>query len=163
MELSDLLILLFVLAPLLERFLNKRKQQAPGNRPVEPAPEPASKPDLNVDWDKALKELEVLLGGQPEPAQVPAPAPPPMPRLEQKPFETVRTEHKKPEFRSHRHESSFAFHKPVDHAPVEPEAEAHPEPIQLKVDAAAIRSTVVLNEILLPPVSKRPKGFLHRR
>lgn len=146
---SQLLVLLFFLLPLIERFFGNKKKKEQQN-----APEPVEI-DSDVDdsvpemtWEETLQQLEGMFKGEPTPAPVPVEAPKP-----------------KVEFKSRANPVVFEapvyeFNTPYVDTPLVSEAEEiSARPIHVKLTKQNIRDAVVINELLMRPVSMRPRSL----
>ncbi len=145
---SQLLVLLFFLIPLIERFFGKKKQGQQN------APEPIDvEHDVNdsapeMTWEETLQQLEGMFKGEPTPAPVPVEVPKP-----------------KAEFRSRASSAKieapvYEFATPYIDSPLVSSAEELTDrPIHVKLTKQNIRDAVVINELLMRPVSMRPRSM----
>lgn len=154
-SLSHLLILLFFLIPLFERFFGKKKA---GHKS---APEPEwIEPDYGKDdavtemtWEETLQQLETVLSddvAKPKPAAIPVPV-----RLDRSySYESpLRREFVRNEFKST--EPHFRSESLLDTPLVSAAEELTERARHVRVTREALRATIVLNEIMMPPVSRR--------
>jgi len=145
---SQLLILLFFLIPLIERFFGKKKQ----NQQQEPDPIDI---DHDVDdsapemtWEETLQQLEGMFKGEPAPAPVPVEVP--KPRNEFK-FRSKSARIETP---------VYEFTTPYIDSPLVSSAEElTSRPVHVKLTKQNIRDAVVINELLMRPVSMRPRSM----
>ncbi len=145
---SQLLVLLFFLIPLIERFFgNKKKGQQSEPEPVEIDTDlDDSKPEMT--WEETLQQLEGMFKGEPEPAPVPVEVPKP------------RTE-----FRSRASSAKievpvYEFVTPYIDSPLVSSAEElTSRPIHVKLTKQNIRDAVVINELLMKPIAMRPPSM----
>lgn len=145
---SQLLILLFFLIPLIERFFgNKKKGQQNAPEPVDVETDVADAgPEMT--WEETLQQLEGMFKGEPAPEPVP-----------------VEVRKPKNEFRSRANPAAFQaptydFNIPyVDSPEVSSAEELTARPIHVKLTKQNIRDAVVINELLMRPVSMRPRSL----
>ncbi len=143
---THLLILLFLLLPLIERFFGKKK------RGSQPAPDPVGTDydddTTDMTWEETLEQLETVIKGDKKPA-----------RLEQTyKFEApTRHEFTKNEFKST--QLNYRSESLLDTPLVSAVEDIGERPSHIKVTRQNLREAIVMNEILLPPVSKRLRSL----
>lgn len=149
-SISQLLILLFFLLPLIERFFNKKKNRGRTAEPVE-----ADDDDIqDLSWEETLERLDTVLKGEAEVKPAPRPA---LDREFQvgaepaRPLAEFRNLAPKPALTEEERAKLYSDFKVVDY--VDPDA------MTIRLDHRQLRESIVVNEILMPPVSMRP----HRR
>jgi hypothetical protein len=144
---SQLLILLFLLLPFIERFFGKKKTgQTPAEEQMESQPEYYDdEPTTEMTWEETLAQMESVIKGE-TPRLNPAPMPARMGR------EFVKNEFKstKPHFRS---ESL------LDTPLVSVAEDLEVRTPHVRVTRQSLREAIVINEILAPPVSRRAHGL----
>jgi hypothetical protein len=147
---SQLLVLLFFLIPLLERFFgNKKKGQQSEPEPVEIDTDvDDSKPEMT--WEETLQQLEGMFKGEPEPTPAPVPVDVPKPRTE------FRSRVSKVNIEMPAYEFVTPY---VDSPLVSSAEELTVRPIHVKLTKQNIRDAVVINELLMRPVSMRPPSM----
>lgn len=171
--LFEILALIFILWPLIQRFLNKNKPQSETDGTqidgYENGPEVRHNRERE-EWDRAMSELESIFTGEPikEPVH-PAPVPEPViatsqPKEQAKAVhsfyeERIQKEKTRDEFVAHITDAlaSDAIYKSLDeHVVVEDETKsAHSIFADIK-DLQRIREFYVMKEVLDKPRSKRP-------
>lgn len=156
-SISQLLVLLFFLLPLIERFFGKKK----GQNQQRPEPEEIDiEEDLpEMTWEETLERLETVLKGEaqapkaePEPQPVPIHAPT---RGRPRALEAAVG----PEFKSlvpkspmteEERQRLYSLFEVVD--------DAAEEAVQIRLDRRHLRESIVLNEILSRPVALRRRS-----
>lgn len=149
-SISQLLVLLFFLLPLIERFFRKIKGQ-PTQRPER------EEVDIDEDlpemtWEETLERLETVLKGEAQPS--PAPVQP-------KPARSTRALEAAvgPEFKSmvpkspmteEERQRLYSTFTVVD--------DTAGKPVQIRLDWPHLRESIVLNEILSRPLSMRRRS-----
>lgn len=155
---SQLLVLLFFLLPLIERFFGKKKAgQKNAPEPVEIEPDYEDEPATEMTWEETLEQLESVLKGEkpkPKPESIPVPV-----RLEQTYTSeaTVRREFVKNEFKST--EAHFRSESLLDTPLVSAAEDLEVHTQHVKVSRQSLREAIVINELLAPPVSRRPRAL----
>lgn len=155
---SQLLVLLFFLLPLIERFFGKKKAgQKNAPEPVEIEPDYEDEPATEMTWEETLEQLESVLKGEkpkPKPESIPVPV-----RLEQTYTSeaTVRREFVKNEFKST--EAHFRSESLLDTPLVSAAEDLEVHAQHVKVSRQSLREAIVINELLAPPVSRRPRAL----
>ena len=155
---SQLLVLLFFLLPLIERFFGKKKAgQKNAPEPVEVEADYDDEPATEMTWEETLEQLEsVLIGEKPKakPESIPVPV-----TLEQtyRSEAPVRREFVKNEFKST--EQHFRSESLLDTPLVSAPEDLETRTAHVKVTRQSLREAIVVNEILAPPVSRRPRAL----
>lgn len=155
---SQLLVLLFFLLPLIERFFGKKKAgQKNAPEPVEIEPDYADEPATEMTWEETLEQLESVLKGE-KPKAKPESIPVPV-RLEQTYTSEapVRREFVKNEFKST--EAHFRSESLLDTPLVSAAEDLEVHTQHVKVTRQSLREAIVINELLAPPVSRRPRAL----
>jgi len=155
---SQLLVLLFFLLPLIERFFGKKKAgQKNAPEPVEIEPDYADEPATEMTWEETLEQLESVLKGE-KPKAKPESIPVPV-RLEQTYTSEapVRREFVKNEFKST--EAHFRSESLLDTPLVSAAEDLEVRTQHVKVSRQSLREAIVINELLAPPVSRRPRAL----
>jgi hypothetical protein len=161
---SQLLVLLFFLLPLIERFFGKKKAgQKNAPEPVEVETDYDDEPATEMTWEETLEQLESVLKGEKKPAPVPVPtrvqemATPTSARLEQTYTSeaSVRREFVKNEFKST--EAHYRSESLLDTPLVSSAEDLEVHTQHVKVSRQSLREAIVINELLAPPVSRRPR------
>jgi hypothetical protein len=142
---SQLLVLLFFLIPLIERYFGKKKQGQNAPEPIE-VEDDDSTPDMT--WEETLQQLEGMFKGEPEPAPVPVEVPKP------------RTEFRSRASKAKIEVPVYEFVTPYIDSPLVSEAEEiTTRPIHVKLTKQNIRDAVVINELLMKPIAMRPRSM----
>lgn len=156
---SQLLVLLFLLLPFIERFFGKKKKgQNPAQEQMESEHEYVDdEPTTEMTWEETLEQMESVIKGEtpkPKPATVSAPV-----RLEQTySYEApTRREFVKNEFKST--EAHFRSESTLDTPLVSAAEELEVRTQHVRVTRQSLREAIVINEILAPPVSRRAHGL----
>jgi hypothetical protein len=160
---SQLLILLFLLLPFIERFFGKKKKgQTPAEEQMESQPEYYDdEPTTEMTWEETLEQMESVIKGEkkPLPSRVQEMATPRSSRLEQTySYEApTRREFVKNEFKSS--EAHFRSESLLDTPLVSAAEELEVRTPHVRVTRQSLREAIVINEILAPPVSRRAHGL----
>lgn len=165
---SQLLVLLFFLIPLFERFFGKKKAgQKNAPEPVEVEPDYEDEPATEMTWEETLEQLESVLKGEKKPVPAPVPVPtrvqematPTSTRLEQTYSHEapMRREFVKNEFKST--EAHFRSESLLDTPLVSAAEDLDVRTSHVKVSRQSLREAIVINELLAPPVSRRPRAL----
>jgi hypothetical protein len=153
---SQLLVLLFFLIPLFERFFGKKKagqQNAP--QPVEMEPDDDDDPATEMTWEETLEQLESVIKGEKSPT--PAPVPVPSRVQEMATPRSARREFVKNEFKST--EAHYRSESLLDTPLVSAAEDLDVRIPHVKVSRQSLREAIVINELLAPPVSRRPRSL----
>jgi hypothetical protein len=149
-SISQLLVLLFFLLPLIERFFGKKK----GGQTPSPEREEIDVDDQlpEMTWEETLERLESVLKGEVRPSPEPAPAP--SPRATRARELSGGSEFKslapKPPMTEEERQKLYSQFDVVD--------ESTDGTILIRLDRQHLRESVVLNEILSRPVSMRRRS-----
>lgn len=153
---SQLLVLLFFLIPLIERFFGKKKAgQKNAPEPVEVETDYDDEPATEMTWEETLEQLESVIKGEKKP--VPAPVPVPTRVQEMATPRSLRREFVKNEFKST--EAHFRSESLLDTPLVSAAEDLHVHTPHVKVTRQTLREAIVINELLAPPVSRRPRAL----
>lgn len=161
---SQLLVLLFFLIPLIERFFGKKKTgQKNAPEPVEVQTDYDDEPAKEMTWEETLEQLESVIKGEKKPLPAPAPVPtrvqematPYSTRLEQtySNESPTRREFVKNEFKSSK--PHFRSESLLDTPLVSAVEDLEVRTSHVRVTRQSLREAIVVNEILAPPVSRR--------
>lgn len=144
---SQLLVLLFLLLPFIERFFNKKKKgQNPAQEQMESEHEYVDdEPTTEMTWEETLEQMESVIKGE-TPRLNPAPMPVRMGR------EFVKNEFKSTE-------AHFRSESLLDTPLVSAAEELEVRTQHVRVTRQSLREAIVINEILAPPVSRRAHGL----
>ena len=159
---SQLLVLLFFLIPLIERFFGKKKAgQKNAPEPVEVQTDYDDEPATEMTWEETLEQLESVIKGEkkPVPTRVQEMATPHSNRLEQTySYESpTRREFVKNDFKSS--EAHFRSESLLDTPLVSAAEELDVRTPHVRVTRQSLREAIVINEILAPPVSRRAQSL----
>lgn len=149
-SISQLLVLLFFLLPLIERFLGKKK----GQQTQHPEPDgieiEAHLPEMT--WEETLEHLETVLKGEAQPS--PAPVQP-------KPAHSTRALEAAvgPEFKSMAPKSPMTDEERQQlYSPFAVVDDAAGVAVEIRLDRQHLRESVVVNEILSRPLALRRRS-----
>lgn len=159
-SISQLLVLLFFLLPLIERFFGNKKRRDAERAEPEEVDIDEGLPEMT--WEETLERLETVLKGQhspepaPEPQFEPVPAhAPTRPKTRARALEAAVG----PEFRSLAPKSPMTEEERQKlYSQFEVVDDTRDEALQIRLDRRHLRESVVLNEILMRPVALRRRS-----